>query len=148
MFFLTYVSSAVKPFSQSELLDLLTKSRENNSKLGVTGMLLYKDGNFMQVLEGDENAVRVLITKIASDPRHRGLIILLQGPLEERQFPDWSMGFRDLTSAEVLAIPGYNEFLNTPLTGEEFSADPSRCQKLLLTFKKNMRYSIAWTLLV
>ena len=139
MFFLTYVSSAVKPFSQSELLDLLTKSRENNSKLGVTGMLLYKDGNFMQVLEGDEDTVRVLITKIASDPRHRGLIILLQGPLEERQFPDWSMGFRDLTSAEVLAIPGYNEFLNTPLTGEEFSADPSRCQKLLLTFKKNMR---------
>ena len=102
-------------------------------------MLLYKDGNFMQVLEGDEDTVRALSTKIADDPRHRGLITLLQGPREERQFPDWSMGFCDLASAEVLSIPGYNEFLNTPLTREEFSADPSRSQRLLLTFKENMR---------
>jgi hypothetical protein len=139
MFFTVYVSSAIKPFSQTELLDLLAQSRDNNTSLGITGMLLYKDGNFMQVLEGEEETVQALIAKIAHDPRHRGMIILLRGPLEERQFPDWSMGFHDLNSAEVLSMPGYNEFLNTPLTGEEFSADPTRCQKLLLMFKKNMR---------
>jgi hypothetical protein len=48
------------------------------------------------------------------------------------------MGFRDLQSPEARAIPGYSEFLNTPLTAREFSEDPTRAQKLLLTFKKTM----------
>ncbi len=138
MFFLVYLSSAVTPFTHSELTDLLEKSRVNNAAVGISGMLLYKDGNFMQVLEGDEGAVRTLYDKVARDPRHRGLLVLLQGPLAERQFPDWSMGFRDLKAADVLAMPGYSEFLNTPLTDPCFSSDPTRCQKLLTTFKKSM----------
>lgn len=139
MFFLLYVSSAVKPFSRSDLLTLLEKCRDNNARLGITGMLLYKDGNFMQVLEGEEEPVRKLYDKIAADPRHNGEITLLQGSVEKRQFPVWSMGFRDLNFSDALATPGYNEFLNTELTGEEFSTDPTRAQKLLLTFKKNMQ---------
>ncbi|HVR76154.1 MAG TPA: BLUF domain-containing protein, partial [Planctomycetota bacterium] len=86
MFVLLYVSSAVKPFSQPALVKLLEKSHVNNAKRGITGMLLYKDGNFMQVLEGEEEAVRALYARIALDPRHRGLITLLQGPQAERQF--------------------------------------------------------------
>lgn len=50
MFSLTYVSSVVEPFSERELGELLPKSRENSRRLDITGMLLYKDGNFMQVL--------------------------------------------------------------------------------------------------
>lgn len=139
MFFLVYTSSAVTPFSQAELLDLLAESRRNNADLGVTGMLLYRDGNFMQVLEGEEAAVRKIFSIIMDDRRHRGIIILLQGQREERHFPEWSMGFRDLNSPEVRATPGFSTFLNTPLTGEEFSADPSRCQRLLLAFKECVR---------
>ena len=60
MFHLVYVSSAVRPFSKSELVELLNVTRDNNSRLGVTGMLLYRDGNFMQVLEGGEPVVRAL----------------------------------------------------------------------------------------
>ncbi|MEO8202168.1 MAG: BLUF domain-containing protein [Gemmatimonadota bacterium] len=138
MFFLIYVSSSSGLFSKSELVALLAKCQENNTKLGITGMLLYKDGNIMQVLEGEEKVVRTLHARISLDPRHRGLLTLLEGPLAARQFPDWSMGFRDLNGADVLSLPGYNEFMNTPLTGEEFSADPTRSQKLLMTFKRNM----------
>ncbi len=138
MFFLVYVSSAVQPFSRADLDDLLATSRDNNAMAGITGMLLYKDGNFMQVLEGEEGAVRALYDKIGADPRHKGEITLRQGFTEERQFPDWSMGFRDLQSPEARAVPGYSEFLNTPLSGREFSGDPTRTQKLLLTFKKTM----------
>jgi hypothetical protein len=138
MFSLVYVSSAVTPFSPAELADLLAISHLRNAPLGITGMLLYKDGNVMQVLEGDEAAVRKLYAKIMRDPRHRGVLTLIQGPVEDRQFPDWSMGFRDLTAGDMEGTPGYNEFLNTPLTGEEFSADPSRSQRLLMTFKKSM----------
>ena len=138
LFSLTYVSSAVELFSKSELERLLTVSRENNAKRGVTGMLLYKEGNFMQVLEGDEREVRTLYKKISADARHQNDIVLLQGPVAERQFPDWSMGFRDLDSPEVRDTLGYSGFLNTPLSGREFSADPTRTQKLLLSFKRSM----------
>ncbi len=138
MFFLTYASSATGPFSKEDLDELLAQCRENNSALGITGMLLYKDGNFMQVLEGEEEAVRKLYAKIEGDPRPSGTIVLLRGHQEKRQFPDWSMGFRDLNSSEAGNTPGYNEFLNAPLTGREFSEHPTRSQKLLLTFKKSM----------
>jgi hypothetical protein len=138
VFFLVYISSATQPFSVDDLSTLLAVSRKNNAELGITGMLLYKDGNFMQVLEGDERTVRALYEKIGVDPRHSGEITLLQGFVDERQFPDWSMGFRDLNSPEIRATQSYSEFLNTPLTGQEFSGDPSRSQKLLLTFKRTM----------
>ncbi|MDD5391962.1 MAG: BLUF domain-containing protein [Thiothrix sp.] len=138
MFFLVYASSADELFSQAELLELLAKARENNTRLGVSGMLLYKDGNFMQVLEGEEQTVRALYTKISHDLRHRGLLTLLQGEQAERQFPDWSMGFHNLDGEEALAIPGYSDFLNTSLMDKTFFANPTRCQKLLAVFKRSM----------
>ena len=64
MFHLVYFSSATKEFTKPELQKLLDEGRKKNSKLGVTGMLLYKDGNFMQVLEGEEKVVTKLISTI------------------------------------------------------------------------------------
>ena len=133
-----YVSSATQPFSKAELVDLLELSRLNNKKLGLTGMLLYKDGNFMQVLEGEESVIQPLMNSIERDPRHRGILRLLKGETEHRQFPDWAMGFRDLSSMDVAGLEGYSEFLNTPLTGAEFAADPGKAQRLLLMFKRTM----------
>ena len=138
MIYVVYISSAVKQFSPPELAELLAKSRVNNARSGLTGMLLYKDGNFMQVLEGEAAAVGALEAKIAADPRHRGMITLLRGELLTRDFSDWSMALRDLNSAEVRAQPGFSEFLNVPLTSAAFVGNPSRAQKLLLSFKKSM----------
>lgn len=138
MFHIVYASSAVHPFTKPELQALLEQARPNNAKLGLTGMLLYKDGNFMQALEGEKEAVMKLVTTIERDPRHKGFLILLRGTSEERLFPDWTMGFRDLTDHNAAKAPGYTEFLNTPLTDAEFSRDPNRCMKMLLLFKKNM----------
>jgi hypothetical protein len=138
LYSLVYVSSAVKLFSSAELVALLEKSRANNTRLGISGLLLYKDGNTMQLLEGERDTVLALYERIAADPRHRGLIRLLEGPIETRQFAEWSMAFHDLSAPEARAVPGYSEFLNTPLTGSEFSANPTRCQKLLATFKRAM----------
>lgn len=138
MFTLVYVSSAVTPFSQSELATLLEKSRANNASLGITGMLLYKDGNFMQVLEGEEEQVMALNAKIIRDSRHRGVMILLKEHQPHRTFADWSMAFRDLGADDVKRLPGFNEFLNLDLTDRSFAADPSRAKKLLLTFRRSM----------
>ena len=136
MFSLVYVSSAVKPFSQQALADLLAKSRANNARLGISGMLLYKNGGFMQVLEGEESAVRQLYAKIGESHAHRCMLVLLQQQQATRDFADWSMGFRDLNALDSYAVPGYCEFLNMDLTDPQFFCDPSNAQKLLLTFKK------------
>jgi hypothetical protein len=133
---LIYLSAATVPFSALELRELLTKSRENNSKLHITGMLLFKDGNFLQALEGEEKKVLALYEKIALDRRHQSLVVLWQGPCSERVFPDWSMGFHDLRSADVARTPGFNSFLDTTLTSADFATDPGRARKLLLLFKE------------
>jgi hypothetical protein len=137
-FFHVYSSVATKPFTESELLELLTRSREANSKLGLSGMLLYKNGDFLQVLEGPEEVVRTMIRKIRLDPRHNCMLKLLEGDYAERQFPYWHMGFRNLDTAEAKNTPGYTEFLNTPLS-VGLAADPTVCQRLLHLFKERER---------
>jgi len=91
----------------------------------------------MQVLEGDESAVRVMYAKITADDRHQGHMILWDGYESARQFSDWSMAFRNLDRSDSVATPGYSEFLNTPLTDSVF-ANPSVYQRLLSTFRKSM----------
>jgi hypothetical protein len=135
---LVYVSSATALFSESELKDILATSRENNARSSISGMLLYKDGNLMQVLEGEESAVRVLYAKITADDRHQGHMVLWDGYASARQFSDWSMAFRNLDKTDSAATPGYSEFLNTPLTDSVFATNPSVCQRLLSTFRKSM----------
>ena len=136
---MAYVSTALEFYNQMMLLDLLEEANKRNAKAGITGMLLYKDGQFMQILEGSEKAVKTTFGRISKDPRHYGIIVLLKETAEERHFPNWSMAFRDLDSPEQREVPGYSEFLNTPLTGKEFASKPSHCEKLLLLFKKNIR---------
>jgi hypothetical protein len=136
MFYLVYLSVARAGLSKEDLVDILAKSREANAKTGITGMLLYKDGAFMQALEGEEQAVRELYDRISRDSRHFGLLKLVEGEREDRCFGDWSMGFQDLNSEEARATPGYSEFLNTPLTADEFSKNPGQCERLLWAFKR------------
>lgn len=135
MYQIVYVSAATQVFSKSDLLDLLAVAHETNQRLGVTGMLLYKDGDFIQLLEGEEAVVKKLLAKICEDPRHHTVIVLLEREVPERLFPDWSMGFRDLADPELHAMPGYTEFMNTPRLPERFAHDPTGALKLLAMFK-------------
>jgi hypothetical protein len=138
MYSLTYASSAIRPYSIEELRSLLQISRTNNGRAGITGMLLYKGGNFMQVLEGEREAVLATMARITADPDHRGVLVLLSSACAQRTFGTWSMGFRDLDGTGTRTLPGYDEFLNTPLTDERFVRDPVACQKLLRIFKRDM----------
>jgi hypothetical protein len=136
VFSLVYLSVAVIPFSEQDLSTLLAKSRAANSKLEVTGMLLFKDQNFLQVLEGEEENVLHLYQKIAKDARHTNPTVLFRDRSNQREFPDWSMGFYDLRSAATPSIPGFSNFLDTPLTSANFAATPHRAKTLLLLFKE------------
>ena len=135
---LVYVSSATELFDRAELDEILAVSRRNNATVGVTGMLLYKDGNLMQALEGDQADVQATYHRISTDPRHRGLMVLLEETVEERQFEDWTMAFRDLEATDVQAVPGYSQFLNTSFDDPGLTNDPSAPKQLLTVFRNAM----------
>lgn len=135
MFQTVYVSAATEPFSKAQLKDLLTLARENNQRLGVSGMLLYKDGDFIQLLEGEESVVRALLAKIMTDPRHHTSMVLLEETTESRLFPEWSMGFRDLADPEIQSTPGFTDYLKSARLPQHFANDPNGCLDLLTMFK-------------
>ncbi len=137
MFSLIYVSSATRLFTEEELLDLLATSRANNEQRGITGMMLYSDGNFIQALEGDKETVLEIYAKIERDPRHRNLLIMTKREVPERTFPEWSMGFRN--AAKLRGVPGVTTFLQEPTTPEALAAKPERARIILESFKDNVR---------
>lgn len=109
MFQLVYVSTAAWPMNDGDLDTILAHSRKNNSRLGVTGLLLHIDQGFLQILEGPREAVLIVFAAIERDLRHIGLRVLIQQDVEERLFAGWSMGFDRLTPnsphrAEAFAI--------------------------------------------
>ena len=134
-----YVSSAVKEFTKPELVALLERSREKNLRLGITGLLVYQGGNFMQVLEGDEQSVRYLYEIIYGDPRHKDIYILFDETIPEREFPNWSMAFRDLDAEEYRDLRGFSSFLEAPWTQEKVSSSQSKARALLARFRENLR---------
>jgi hypothetical protein len=139
MYLVAYVSSAVELFSDAELDVLLKKSRANNQKVDVTGILLYKEGNFIQVLEGPKEAVASVLKRIEGDHRHRGVIRLFEQETAERDFGDWSMGFKRLDSGTGEVLPGSNDILKQSFDREDFIKHPSKARQLLLSFKKMFR---------
>ena len=92
---IVYVSAACGLPSAEVLSDILNTSRRNNADHGITGLLLYVGGNFMQAIEGPETETAALLARIAADPRHRGLRVIAAFPIEQRYFPDWAMGWRE-----------------------------------------------------
>jgi hypothetical protein len=100
-----YVSSGVKQFTDAEIDEILDKARRHNTENGVTGVLFYLEGNFLQLLEGDNTALEDTYARIKSDSRHRGLSKLIDETVDERSFPEWTMGFRAITGREMRDYP-------------------------------------------
>jgi len=90
---LLYVSSTSSDIAPGDLDDILTASRRNNALIGISGLLLFIDGGFLQMLEGEERAVRELYTRVAADRRHWNPRLMLDREVASRAFPGWSMGF-------------------------------------------------------
>ena len=85
---LLYVSAATKPFGNAALQTLVTSARSYNHDRGLTGLLLYSESLFLQMLEGEEAAVHeVYYDRIAADPRHTHLRLLADGPVAGCVFP-------------------------------------------------------------
>ncbi len=106
---IVYASAATVPFSREELVKLLSIARRNNSKIGVTGVLLYLDGSFLQVLEGHEENIETVFKRVEKDARHGNVMVLRRGEIEERSFAEWTMGFVDMRGR----ADGFTNFLST-----------------------------------
>lgn len=104
---LVYASKAVVGFTRADLQELLTRSRESNTGDAISGMLLFKDHRFLQLLEGPADAVRAKMRLIREDARHYDVSVLLEESVLERQFPDWTMGYAADTTLRGVTIPGY-----------------------------------------
>ncbi|MBV9858691.1 MAG: BLUF domain-containing protein [Alphaproteobacteria bacterium] len=139
---LVYVSSAVAPFDQAALAELLKRSRRNNAELGVTGLLVHFGGNFMQALEGEPNTVEALYDKISRDERHGHLKAILRLPVEQRLFPDWAMAFKEADTLAPETRAEISSFIDDVRdAGLEAEAQPSRhpVYKLMQNFVETMR---------
>lgn len=106
----TYVSRAAETMTQEALLSLLQQCLANNEASGVTGMLLYGNDTFLQVLEGEEPVLEKVIEKIQKDPRHSKVHFLYRKPLERRQYADWSMGFKRVSTRGLQANVSLSDF--------------------------------------
>ncbi|GAB3290610.1 hypothetical protein GCM10027348_07980 [Hymenobacter tenuis] len=117
---IVYQSNAVGLPTPAELKFLLQQSRANNSRLGISGVLLYGNGDFLQVLEGEKEVVHEMYATIQADYRHTNVLTLSDGPITKRVFQEWSMGFQVLTEDDFSRLKGYfnpyrSNFLNALL---------------------------------
>jgi hypothetical protein len=126
-----YSSAAVAPFSEAQLTELLARARTKNDRLGVTGMLLYHDGSFLQVLEGEASVLEALFTAISADKRHHRVVALLRREVDERHFGDWRMGFASMKNLPA-NLPGYSDYLR--LRGQPAEA-PNAAVRLMAAFR-------------
>jgi hypothetical protein len=118
---LVYISSTKNDMSEDDLLDILHEARTFNSACGITGLLLYRDYFFIQVLEGDYQAIEALFERISKDSRHSHILKLYTAPISERRFSQWAMGFASPNAMRLQDIEGFAAFFAhqpTPTSAE------------------------------
>ena len=118
-----------------DLVRLLSQSRRRNCRRGITGMLLYKDCHFMQVLEGDERDVLDVFGDIRKDQRHKSVDTLRIEYIQCRNFPNWSMGFVNIDNLDTPSLPGFTRFLESDFSSEFFTENTGEAHAILSTFK-------------
>lgn len=132
---LIYTSQAARPFTLVELADLLSRSRINNTRVDVTGMLVHDRGHFMQILEGRLRAIEPLYERIAKDPRHDHIALLAKFPVEKRVFADWSMGFYNADRFKPETLTGFHDFFGKDFSIANFGADVALAKRILVAFR-------------
>lgn len=129
---LIYTSTASRDFSEEELAGILKNAVKNNKQRNVTGLLLFTKGTFMQVIEGEPDVIDALFKTISADPRHRDIEQHVLNPIREREFCEWHMGYRSLSSGDALALPNYAPFFEGGFDAAMLTAKPGVCLEIML----------------
>lgn len=133
---LVYVSNRKPSCTAEEIEKILVSCKKNNPPLNITGVLLYSDTKFIQLVEGDAKVITTLYDKIKLDARHSNPMMLSYGPIKEKSFPSWHMGSKKMASNDVdfkTDISSEDKAIfNTLLNGEK--ADGQRILNILKKF--------------
>jgi hypothetical protein len=119
---LVYVSNATEPMRFEDLCEIATTSQASNSALGITGLLLYADGRFLQFLEGSRHHVGGKFEAIRDDRRHHSVYVMRRRFIPARQFAAWSMRLTDPGEIDRQAGEVYDGLFN------DTGGDPHRRQ--------------------
>lgn len=111
---------------EPNVVRILAKSRTNNRKNGLVGVLYFGDGAFFQCLEGDEDAINNLFAKIEKDPRHKDVKLISKKHISRLSFPDWAMKYAPLDEkmGKYLKENGHQHF-------DPYAFAPEMIQKIL-----------------
>ena len=141
LFSLVYVSTASRQLDLLELSRLQASAQRRNAREGVSGVLLYADGNFMQCLEGPAQGLARVYDVIRSDALHYGIVEIVRERIAVRQFSEWSMAFRVVGAFACASPDEQDALLMSRLAGHDPARSPS-C-RLLANFWNRGRRSTA-----
>jgi len=128
---LIYTSVATRKMTDDDLKAILNKARPHNHLLEITGMLLYLDPYFVQVLEGEEDLVDKKFRRIATDPRHHKISLIYKQAIGERSFYNFTMGFNKIDSEYLESAQSLEQIYNS----NSFHEHPNHIVELLEMFK-------------
>jgi hypothetical protein len=134
---IVWISEACRRYKEDELISLLNESRSYNVKNNVTGILLYDQKSFMQIMEGAEEVIdEIYYKRIVPSTHHRNVTLLYMGEIEERNFQSWSMGFFYAHDEALHKVPGYLDFQDTHASFLDLKNDDAMVRKLVEGFHR------------
>lgn len=136
---LIYFSQATHLMSGEELQALLDHARQHNSSHGVTGLLLYQAGYFLQMLEGNDDQVLPLFAKIEKDARHHSVKKIYDQEVEERNYDEWNMGFHVITDSALEDCEGYSNVLSKEVATDTIDLANEMTFTMVSMFKQYVR---------
>lgn len=130
--FLIYVSRSKRDMSEEALVSLLRQFQNVNRRNGISGCLVHKDGEFMQLLEGNKEAVLRLCDQIRSDDRHGEFRVVAEGPMQRRTFTDWGMTLLNLNHDDRQMSADLDVLKKRKLSFSELADDPQLCFTIMV----------------
>jgi hypothetical protein len=130
---LMYASRATAPMDQEELTTILRQSKANNPGDGITGVLCFSGGIFIQVLEGGRLPVNQLYLRLARDGRHKNMVLLTYEEISERRFAGWCMGQVNMSRLNPAVLLKYSETPQLDPYGVSGAATAALFEELVAT---------------
>lgn len=136
MHHIVYMSQTKDSLTPAMLVALLIQARALNERQQVTGALVYGNGKFLQVIEGEESVVQDLYKRIASDPRHQHVSKLADKPISARRFAEWSMAFGEAQADQFHELQGLVGYLSPEQFTQQVETSSATDGLLLAKMKK------------
>lgn len=129
---LIYSSTASHAMTRAELQTILEDARSGNAARDVTGLLVYVDGVFLQILEGERDTLTSLVSRITNDTRHRDLQIFYQAEVAQRVFANWRMAFASASAQDLAAWAGLDSTTTLAATLQSLQGRPGQVPQVIV----------------